>query len=254
MISFPKSYIYIVILILAIISFAVIFLLYEYTIYNKQTSSQDSLSFKVGGSATASERQAAAVLLMAPTTGQFYVGDTISVALLVNTTNQSINAVDGQIVFPSDKLEILNISRENSILNLWAEEPTLSSRQDGSITFSGGLPSPGFIGTAGKIMTISFKAKKDGNAMITLSNALVLANDGFGTDILADIIPTQLTLLKPKIKREVADINEDGKIDLFDLSVLLTNWGTPSNERADLSGDGTVGTKDFSILLSKWTR
>ena len=103
-------------------------------------------------------------------------------------------------------------------------------------------------------MTTSFKVKSEGDAVIGIEDAQVLANDGFGTDILATTTPTHLTLLKPKIKREIADINEDGRVDLIDVSILLSNWGTPKNQRADLNGDGRVDIKELSILLSKWSR
>ena len=238
-----KKYTYILVIIL-ILSVASLIMIYR---YNKSTSPQDSLSFKVTNTPN-SEKLAAAILLLAPTTGKFYIGDTISIALLVNTLNQSINAVEGKITFPSDKLEVTGISKENSIISLWAEEPVPSSN---SIAFSGGLPSPGFIGTAGKIILISFRVKNDGNAIIGIEDAQVLANDGFATNILSEIIPTNISLSKPKIK--IADINNNSKVDLVDVSILLTNWGTPKNQSADLNGDNKVNAKDLSILLSKWS-
>ncbi|GAI35186.1 unnamed protein product, partial [marine sediment metagenome] len=42
-----------------------------------------------------------------------------------------------------DKLEVLNISKENSIFTLWPEEPIFSNSA-GEISFSGGTPHPGF--------------------------------------------------------------------------------------------------------------
>lgn len=241
MFSLSKKHICIVLIL--IISVAI--LLY---IYNRPTTSQDSLSFKVTN-APNSEKLTAAILLLAPTTGKFYIGDTVSIALLVNTLNQSVNAVEGKITFPSDKLEVISISKEGSIISLWAQEPVTSSN---SIAFSGGLPSPGFIGAAGKIITISFNVKSEGDAVIGIEDAQVLANDGFATNILSEIIPTNLSLSKLKIK--IADINDNGKVDLIDVSILLTNWGTPKNQNADLNGDGKVSAKDLSILLSKWSR
>jgi|SRR3989344_2611857 len=243
MFPLPKKYKYPFVITLILIISAIT-ILYRY--YNKPTP-QDSLSFKVTNTPN-SEKLAAAILLLTPTTGQFYIGDTISIALLVNTLNQSINAVEGKITFPSDKLEVTGISKENSIISLWAEEPVPSSN---SIAFSGGLPSPGFIGTAGKVMIISFKVKSDGDAVIDIEDAQVLANDGFATNILSEIIPTNISLSKPKSK--IADINDNGKVDLVDVSILLNNWGTPKNKSTDLNGDGKVNAKDLSILLSKWS-
>lgn len=46
------------------------------------------------------------------------------------------------------------------------------------------------------------------------------------------------------------DINGDGKIDVFDLSILLSQWGKAGT--GDLNSDGVVNITDLSILLSKW--
>ncbi len=102
-------------------------------------------------------------------------------------------------------------------------------------------------------MTISFKVKNAGNANIGLQDAHVLANDGVGTDILADTTPAHLKLLIPKIAKIIGDMNGDGNVDLIDVSILLSKYGT-SNPTADLNGDGKVDVKDLSILLSRWSR
>lgn len=47
------------------------------------------------------------------------------------------------------------------------------------------------------------------------------------------------------------DINGDGKINVLDLSVMLSKFGT-SHSGADLNGDGKISILDLSILLSRW--
>src|SRR5258708_5821867 len=47
------------------------------------------------------------------------------------------------------------------------------------------------------------------------------------------------------------DINHDGTVNVFDLSIMLSDWGT-NNATADLNGDGTVNVFDLSTLLSHW--
>jgi hypothetical protein len=50
-----------------------------------------------------------------------------------------------------------------------------------------------------------------------------------------------------------ADINHDNKVDVFDLSILLGQWGqTGAGKTADLNGDSAVTITDLSILLSQW--
>lgn len=48
------------------------------------------------------------------------------------------------------------------------------------------------------------------------------------------------------------DLNDDERVDLIDLSILLYNWGEPKNARADLNGDRVVDLVDFSIMLFFW--
>lgn len=50
-----------------------------------------------------------------------------------------------------------------------------------------------------------------------------------------------------------ADINEDGKVNLVDFSILLFNWGIPKNLGADLNNDGEIDLVDFSIMMYYWT-
>ncbi len=49
----------------------------------------------------------------------------------------------------------------------------------------------------------------------------------------------------------VGDLNNDGVVNVFDLSIMLSDWGT-NNAIADLNGDGVVNVFDLSILLSHW--
>ena len=52
------------------------------------------------------------------------------------------------------------------------------------------------------------------------------------------------------------DINQDGKVDILDFSILSANYGKKggaiSPARADVNGDGTVDILDFSRLSSKF--
>lgn len=55
----------------------------------------------------------------------------------------------------------------------------------------------------------------------------------------------------PKKNSRKGDVNNDAKIDVFDLSLLLSKWNT-GDSIADLNSDGTVNIFDLSILLSNW--
>lgn len=49
----------------------------------------------------------------------------------------------------------------------------------------------------------------------------------------------------------VGDMNGDLKVNVQDLSYMLTRWKT-NDSKADLNKDGTVNTLDLSILLNNW--
>jgi subtilisin family serine protease len=57
----------------------------------------------------------------------------------------------------------------------------------------------------------------------------------------------------PNPNPKPADINNDGKVNITDLSILLSNWNE-NTASADLNSSGKVDLTDLSILLTKWTR
>ena len=198
-------------------------------------------------------KQTVAVLILTPQTEKVYVGETLSATLVLDTPDKPVNMVEVKIIFPTDKMEVTSLSKIDSIISLWVEEPAYSNAT-GTITFSGGLPTPGFKGRAGKLLNITFKVKDAGEALINIEDAAVLANDGLGTDVLVGTQPAKLLLIEIMAGTEIGDIDGNDRIDLIGASILITNWGTPKNTRSDLNNDGKVNSKDISILFANWTR
>lgn len=68
------------------------------------------------------------------------------------------------------------------------------------------------------------------------------------TFTIAATTPTGPTYLR-------ADINQDGKVDLIDFSILLYYWGQKNapHPRVDINQDTVVNIIDFSIMLFYWT-
>ena len=114
--------------------------------------------------------------------GSYIKGGEFSIDVNVSSPDQSINASVGSISFPVNNLEVVSISKDNSIFNFWVQEPSFSNTL-GTINFQGVIFNPGFQGEAGKIITIKFKVKKVGTANLNLSSGVVLANDGNGTTV-----------------------------------------------------------------------
>ena len=155
------------------------------------------LFFSIALSAQAQE----ASLFLFPGSESFTIDDVFSVEVKVDTDNQPINAAQTTVYFPPDKLEVLRLSKENSIFLLWPEEPIFSNSL-GIVSFSGGLPTPGFTGI-GNIITINFKAKNKGLAPLALGEGRVLADDGKGTDILVFIKEAKYSIQKMRVLTKI---------------------------------------------------
>ncbi len=60
-----------------------------------------------------------------------------------------------------------------------------------------------------------------------------------------------LIIFSSRAASPVGDINGDGKIDILDLSTLLSKWGT-TDASSDLNSSGSVDITDLSILMSHY--
>lgn len=125
----------------------------------------------------------AASLSFSPLTKTVSTGNILSVKVVVNTEGRYINNTEGTVQFPADLLEVISVNKQSSIFTLWVEEPSYSNSQ-GKISFNGGLPTPGYSGGAGEVVSITFRAKKAGTASLVYVDSSVRENDGYGTDIL----------------------------------------------------------------------
>jgi len=112
-------------------------------------------------------------------TQEIKVNQLFEVSVFINTDEESINAIEGKIIFPRDLLEIKNINDGNSIINFWIEKP--KSTSEGQIAFSGIIPG-GYNDSRGLIFSITFLAKKEGNGAIKFGEVKALRNDGQGTE------------------------------------------------------------------------
>lgn len=123
----------------------------------------------------------AATLSVSPGSGSYTIGQTITATVRVNTAGQPINAGEGTVTWTPATLQFVSISASGSIFKYWPIDPVV--RGTSSAMFSGGLPSPGYTGSAGTILRLVFTAKAVGTATIGFSGGKILANDGLGTDV-----------------------------------------------------------------------
>ncbi|MCH2161540.1 MAG: hypothetical protein MK085_06660 [Phycisphaerales bacterium] len=72
-------------------------------------------------------------------------------------------------------------------------------------------------------------------------------------NIMADRIMEQLEGCRDSMTTyNHVDINQDGRIDGGDVSLVFMHWGT-AQPKVDLDHNGTVDTNDFIIVLANWT-
>lgn len=123
----------------------------------------------------------AAILGVQSLSAQVAPGKNFTLRVSVNTQGKTINNAEAVVRFPTDLVQVVSVN-SGGIFSLWVEPPAFSN-SGGTISFNGGVPNPGYVGS-GQILTATFKAKKAGTAKFTLSGAAVRENDGLGTNIL----------------------------------------------------------------------
>ncbi len=136
----------------------------------------------------------AASLYLSPTSGSQTIGSNFSVSVYVSSSDNSMNAASGEVVFPADKLEVISVSKSGSIISLWVQEPSFSN-SEGKVRFEGIVLNPGYTGASGKLISINFKTKAAGTASLSFVSGSVLANDGKGTNILTSLGSAQFSLV-----------------------------------------------------------
>ncbi|MBT4350015.1 hypothetical protein HOD19_04570 [bacterium] len=125
----------------------------------------------------------AASLYVSPSSGNYGIGDSFTVGVYTNSSDQALNAVSGTLSFPTDKIEVTSVSKAGSIMSLWVSEPSFSNSA-GTVSFEGIVLNPGYSGSAGKILSVTFHTKGGGSVPVNFATGSILANDGQGTNIL----------------------------------------------------------------------
>jgi len=198
----------------------------------------------------------AATLYIAPESKDVKVGDTFSVLVDVDSQGVPINAATADINFDNSLLSVQGVGFSNSIFIIWPEEPSYSNI-NGNIHFSGGIYSPGWNGTVGPVLRITFKAKAVGQAKLTVMNASILANDGIGTNVLNNKFDSNINISKaiPVVEKPVvvtkavstSTVIIENVVNNFEIP-LLVNLPDQLTEGSILSFNGN-GVSNGQILL-----
>jgi hypothetical protein len=180
----------------------------------------------------------AAVLSLDPAEGSYGPGETFVATVRIDTDSpaECINAIDATIEFPKELIKPIAISKGESLISLWAEEPVFSL-ENGTIRLVGGIPGgycgrvigdPGKTNVVAKIV-FSIPGTQIGGTVITKDVAVpirfsprtsILLNDGSGS-------PAPLKLLGAKYVR------------------LLEGGGSGTNEWLDTIRSDTFPPEEF---------
>ena len=113
-------------------------------------------------------------------------GEPFSVSVMLDNEDQVINALEGRINFPADILDLEEIKSGDSIIGFWLESPV--EIEKGRISFAGIIPG-GFSGVLspfysggrpGKVFTLIFRGRQNGDVQAEWQAPLALLNDGLG--------------------------------------------------------------------------
>jgi hypothetical protein len=111
--------------------------------------------------------------------------NSLTLDLMVDPAGEQINTVSTEISFPADKLSLLSLGKTNSFCSFFVEEKINNTL--GKIKISCLAPFPG-TNKMSNVVSLTFKKIGSGSADLSLSSdSLVLANDGYGTNVLQNL-------------------------------------------------------------------
>ncbi|EKD56999.1 MAG: hypothetical protein ACD_58C00030G0003 [uncultured bacterium] len=175
--------------------------------------------------------------ILIPTEKQYLLGEIFPLNLEVAGIETPINAMQIDLAFDPQFLQVIEISKLNSFATIFIQEEINNTL--GFVRLSGGLPNPGFEGPVGKFATVYFQTQKPGTVEVRfLSSSLILANDGRGTNVLKELNAIGYLILPEKIKN-------DDEISQFIPSTEKINTKETTNLKEE-SETGTGPKLDFS--------
>lgn len=159
------------------------------------------------------------------------------------------NAVGATLRFDQNVLEARALFIDDSIIDIWAGNPTFNN-DTGTIHFNGGFIDEGGYTGRGKILSVEFRAKAPGIARITIEEPKILANDGIGTNRAVKTSSPAARFFVFDNTHPSVDQNDDGRLSLADAQTVYFATFRAYDSRRDLNRDGKVSWADVSLLLS----
>ena len=219
------------------------------------------LGLSAAMAATALTSQSSSLVRLEPTQSLIAAGDPFSIDVYAYA-HVPVNAVELEVVIPTDVATVSGIDTGESVITIWTEEP---STRRGRVQLRGGTFQRGFQGEH-LIATINLVAREEtGSARFVTENIKFLAGDGEGSVVVVDHGQGTETLdlyvhdaredpaqIRTQISDRLrSDINNDGRITLQDISVFMSAWHA-GDRLFDFDRDGRMSFRDFSIILADY--
>lgn len=188
-----------------------------------------------------------------PPKGQYKLGEIFPMEIALTGIKEPINAIQTDVQFDQEKLEVVNISFENSVANIFIEKEI--HNDTGWFRIVGGLPNPGYRGSEGHFATVYFLTKTPGpTEVIFLPSSMVLANDGKGTNVVKDFATKSYLILPEKVGRPMAVPTQavsgidtaKTQLTLYDTDIVYSN----SSSEKPRASEKKLWEKPLELLAS----
>lgn len=132
---------------------------------------------------------------MIPSKSQYPVGEVFPIKIELMNIPAAINVAQADLSFDPKIVEVVDITTDGTFANFFVQKEF--SNDQGYIRVTGGIPNPGYRQPTGLIATAYLRGKTPGAVELKyLETSLVLANDGRGSNLLADF-PTIPLIITP---------------------------------------------------------
>ncbi len=116
----------------------------------------------------------------------------VTLPLMIDTKNATINAAEINLSFNPKQVEVVSVTKENSLFQIWIEGEPKFSNTDGTLSLAGGIPTPGFKGQ-GQVGSVTIKPKQKGLISFRyVQPTRLLLNDGSGTSVPVTLQPINI--------------------------------------------------------------
>lgn len=147
------------------------------------------------------------VSFVIPSQSQYRLGEIFPMKIEIVGIKTPINVVQTDLSFNPDKVRIVDISTRDSFANTFIQKEI--NNDIGYARLTGGLPNPGFYSSHGFFGTVYFQGQSPGLVKIDfLPISMVLANDGRGTNVLAEIESASYLITPERIDKQEEELQK----------------------------------------------